>query len=121
MLAAAGDLFALLDEGADRARELATPSTPNFVDPEEQARNLETWRSFRSEWRQRILDLRRQLPARPAASTEHQVLLATQRLEQAFAQVSALAGGDLPTQARVDAAFDAAEQARRSFDDLLLQ
>jgi hypothetical protein len=118
--AAADDLYALLGEGAERARQLLTPSTPNFVDPKEVALNQETWRGYRADWRRRIVELRRQLPARPAASADPQVLLATQRLEQAFAQVSALAAGDLPAGERVGAAFDAAEQARRSFDELLV-
>lgn len=119
--AAADDLFYLLDEGAGRARELLTPPSPNLFDREDLARSREAWRSFRTDWGQRIVDLRRGLPTRPGANADPQVLLATQRLEDAFARVSALAAGDLPSQTHVDAAFDAAEQARRSFDELLLQ
>lgn len=116
----ASNLYSLLDEGADRAESLLTPPAPNTFDAEVQARSREEWRSYRTDWRQRIDDLRRELPPRPAASADPQVLLAAQRLEQAFARATSLAAAELPPEASFEGAFDAAERARQSFDELLL-
>ncbi len=116
----AEDLLALLGEGSDRAAVLSAPTAPNYVDPEDAARKREQWRAFRSQWEGRIADLKRQLPERPGVKADPQVLLAARRLEQAFSRVTSLASGNgLPSPTRIGEAFDAVEQARRSFDDLL--
>lgn len=114
------DLLTLLDEGSSRLQVLSAPTAPNFVDPTDAAHKREQWQLFRSDWQGRIAELKRQLPDRPGVRTDPQVLLAARRLEQAFSRVASLATVDgLPSRERLGDAFDAVEQARRSFDDLL--
>lgn len=116
----AADLSSLMDEGTNRAVEAATPLAPNVIDPEFQARKLEEWRGFQSDWRRQIEGLKSRLPSRPDANTDPRILLAAQRLEQAFSQAASLASASgLPAPDRVEDAFDAVEQARQSFEDLL--
>lgn len=116
---AADELASLLDEGADRAENLWKPSAPNVDDPEERARREEEWRGYANDWRQRIEVLRDELPPRASATADPQVLLAVQRLEQAFARASSLAAANLPPQAAFSDAVDTVERARESFEDLL--
>lgn len=115
----ANDLAALLNEGAGRAESLVTPTAPNRVNQEEKQRNEEEWRLFQSDWRQQIARLKSQLPGRPAASSTPEILVAAQRLEQAFSKISSLTNGSLPSETHLDEAHNAIERARRSFDELL--
>lgn len=112
-------LASLLSEGADLAQSLAEPVAINLVDPEDQARKAEEWRVFQSDWRQQITELKKQLPARPDARSTPEILVATQRLDQAFSKILSLTNGSLPSEAHLDEAHGAIENAQRAFEELL--
>ncbi len=115
----AADLLSLLDDGASRAGALAAP-TPVIVAGDE-APESETWPILQAEWRERAGELRQQLPGRPDAGGDPQILVAAQRLEQAFAGLTSLAAGrEPPALERFDESLETADLARQSFDDLLL-
>jgi hypothetical protein len=118
----ASDLYSILGESTDRAVAASTPLAPNATDAEFQARQLAEWQGYQSSWRQQLDGLKRRLPLRPDAASDPRVLLATQRLEQAFSQASALASAQgLPVPDRLEEALDYVERARQSFEDLLVQ
>ncbi|MCP4658857.1 MAG: hypothetical protein GY856_25885 [bacterium] len=115
------DLLELVSEGSDEARTLA--ALPEFGE-QERGRRQEQWWEFARDWRQRLDQLERQLPERPTADSSTSILLATQRLEEAFTRVRSLAADrDLPFDHGFGARFEEAdalvERARMSFDDLL--
>lgn len=112
-------LASLLDEGANLAQSLTMPVAPNLVNEEEVASKAEEWRLFQSEWRQQIAELKGQLPNRPDAQSTPGILVAAQRLDQAFSKISALTHGSLPTEEHLDEAHSAIESAQQSFEELL--
>ncbi len=120
---AVSDLMALLEEGAARARDLASTVTPYATSDESQERIRTEWSSFSADWRQRLEDLARSLPERPRSNADAGLLIATQRLEAALALArSVAADAGLPLratpEAAFDRAFDLAEEARRSFEEM---
>ncbi len=119
----AGDLMALVDEGSGHIEELSQPTAPNYVDPEDEARKIRQWQSYRKEWFGRLEALRSRLPERPGTDANAEILMATQHLEQAFSRATSLAEARLDSGAvsRFEAAFSLTEKAHRSFDDILLR
>ena len=118
----ASELLSLVNQGSDLAQTLSQTTPVNLAAPDEEQRKREEWDRFRSEWQTQLSDLKRRLPGWPGADTDPQILLAAQRLDDAFAQSSSLAAaGDWPSPDRLNAALGSVEKANRSFEDLLSQ
>ncbi len=116
----ASGLLSLADEGWSLAEVLESPPPDNASRDEDAER--EQWQSVQTDWRERLTELRQQLPGRPDASADPRILVATQRLEQAFLSLSSLAAAEkLPGLDRIDQTLASAEQAQQSFDDLLIE
>lgn len=113
------DLMSLLDEGSSRARELSQPVAPNFADPEAEARNREEWSRYQTDWQARMSALREELPARPGAGADPKILVAAQKLESVFSRLPSLGSSGVPAPGQIDQVAAAAEEARRSFEELL--
>jgi len=116
------ELLSLVSEGSEEARTIA--GSVASVGDEERDRRQEQWEEYARDWRQRLDQLQRRLPERPSSEDDAAILLATQKLEEAFTRVRALAtDADLPNDhgfaARFDEAVMLAERARGAFDDLL--
>lgn len=116
----AGDLLALVGEGSARVEELSSVRVPSW---EDQDRPTREWQSYRKEWLGRVEALRSRLPDRPGIKADSEVLIATQRLEQAFSEVKSLADAKLDpgTASRFESVLSLTEKAHRSFDDILLR
>ncbi len=114
----AGGLMELVDEGLVRVGELSQPPAS-----EGEGDRVREWRGYREDWLERLEALRSGMPERPGMHTDAELLMATQRLEQAFAQAKTLGQVQLDSGAasRFDAAFSLCEKAHRSLDDILLR
>ncbi len=86
-----------------------------------QATDGDNWATWSSDWRQRIVDLRQDMPDRPGPSSAASTLLGFQELSRSIAQLLALAEDpELPSRGDFEARFSSVttsiQSAQRSFD-----
>ena len=122
---AAQDLVGLILEAQLEAEALAEPSTPSYgtdLDRAAERDRKERWQSYLGDLQQRLEQLRSDLPARPDAGAPAQLLMATQKLEQAIERTRSMTRGTTATSASrsLDPLVQMAEDARQAFDELLL-
>ncbi len=116
----AAGVRALIEDGAAEVEAMAdSAAAPDAVPGEDDTALL--WRTFAREWLEQLDSLESRLPARPAADSTGELLVAIQDLEQALSLARSLASSAQPpavTDSRFDDGVDAALRAQQGFDNI---